>query len=113
VSIVYNPGKGPEVVRLLPLEVGAVEGGHREYDYLPDLNGLLETLLPLVLRQRLFRHVLRGMAGEQQARMGAMHAATDAAEDMITALTRRINRVRQSQITKELSEIISGAEAQG
>ncbi len=112
VVLVYNPGRGPELIRLLPLEVADPRGAAREYDYLPDVASVRETLLPLVLRQRMYRYVLRGMAGEQQTRMSAMHAATDAANDIIAALTQRINRVRQSQITKELSEIISGAEAQ-
>jgi F-type H+-transporting ATPase subunit gamma len=84
----------------------------RQYDLWPDRPAVVEKLLPLVVRLRLFRCFLTAAAGEQLARMTAMHSANTAADKMIRQLSMRMNRARQGQITRELAEIIGGAEAQ-
>jgi len=81
------------------------------YDYEPSDKEILEELLPRNLAVQLFRAMLENAASEQGARMSAMDNATRNAGEMISKLTMRYNRTRQAQITKELIEIISGAEA--
>lgn len=81
------------------------------YEYEPDENAILEDLLPRNLNVQLFKALLENAASEQGARMAAMDNATRNAGDMINGLTLSYNRQRQAQITKELIEIISGAEA--
>ena len=81
------------------------------YEYEPDEETILAALLPQNLRVQMLRAMLESFASEQGARMVAMDNATRNASDMISTLTTRYNRVRQAQITKELVEIISGAEA--
>lgn len=81
------------------------------YEYEPDETEILETLLPRNLSTQLLSALLENAAGEQGSRMQAMDNATRNAGDMIDALTLQYNRTRQAQITKELIEIISGAEA--
>ena len=81
------------------------------YEYEPDENAILEDLLPRNLTVQLFKALLENAASEQGARMAAMDNATRNAGDMINGLTLSYNRQRQAQITKELIEIISGAEA--
>ena len=72
---------------------------------------ILEALLPRYLNTQILSALLEGAAGEQGARMTAMDNATRNAGDMIKSLNLTYNRARQAQITKELIEIISGAEA--
>ncbi len=86
-------------------------GPRVEYDFEPDEAELLEKLLPLNLSIQIYRAMLESAAGEQAARMTAMDNATRNAGDMIDRLTLEYNRTRQAYITKELIEIISGAEA--
>lgn len=81
------------------------------YEFEPSEEGILSTLLPRNLAVQLFRSMLESQASEQGARMSAMDNATRNAGDMINGLTIKYNRSRQAQITKELIEIISGAEA--
>lgn len=81
------------------------------YEYEPDETAILEELLPRNLTVQIFKALLENAASEQGARMAAMDNATRNAGDMISALTLSYNRRRQAQITKELIEIISGAEA--
>ena len=81
------------------------------YDYEPDEEGIMRDLLPRNLTVQIFRGLLENAASEQGARMSAMDNATRNAGDMIDKLTLSYNRQRQAQITKELIEIISGAEA--
>ena len=105
------------VMQLLPLafDAGANQGGdspaHEEitYDYVPAPDELLDELLPATVRMRLFGCFTDAAVSEQLARMVAMKAATDAAEDMIKILTRHYNRARQTAITMELLDIIGGA----
>jgi F-type H+-transporting ATPase subunit gamma len=81
------------------------------YEYEPSQEEILESLLPLYLNSQIFRALLENAAGEQGARMSAMDNATRNAGDMIDRLSLQYNRARQAQITRELIEIISGAEA--
>ena len=87
------------------------EGAKAIYEFEPSEEGILSTLLPRNLAVQLFRSMLESQASEQGARMTAMDNATRNAGDMINGLTVKYNRSRQAQITKELIEIISGAEA--
>ena len=81
------------------------------YEYEPDEEGILNALLPRNITTQLFSAMLENQAGFFAAQMTAMDNATRNAGDMIAALTLKYNRTRQAQITKELIEIISGAEA--
>lgn len=81
------------------------------YDYEPDENEILEVLLPRNMSVQVFRSLLENNASEHGARMSAMDNATRNAGEMIDSLTLNYNRTRQAFITKELIEIISGAEA--
>jgi F-type H+-transporting ATPase subunit gamma len=81
------------------------------YEFEPSEEDILSTLLPRNLAVQMFRSILESQASEQGARMTAMDNATRNAGDMINGLTIKYNRSRQAQITKELIEIISGAEA--
>ncbi|MFM2244686.1 MAG: hypothetical protein RL071_760 [Pseudomonadota bacterium] len=107
----------PTIERILPmqLEVPATPEGEvaEGVDFLfePDASALLARLLPMSLRTRLFQALLETQAGEQAKRMTAMDAATRNASELINRLTLEYNRARQAAITKELIEIVSGAEA--
>ena len=81
------------------------------YTYEPDENEILKDLLPRNVSIQIFKVLLESNAGEQGARMAAMDNATRNAGEMIDSLTLKYNRTRQAFITKELIEIISGAEA--
>ncbi len=85
--------------------------GGAVYDYEPDEETILNALLPRYIAVQILRALLENAAGEQGARMGAMDSATRNAGEMIDGLSITYNRTRQAQITKELIEIISGAEA--
>jgi F-type H+-transporting ATPase subunit gamma len=98
------PAKAPEGVKTPDLK-GAI------YDYEPDEETILKALLPRYAAVQVFRALLENVASEQAASMSAMDNATRNAGDMINDLTLQYNRARQAQITKELIEIISGAEA--
>ena len=81
------------------------------YDYEPDAGAILGDLIPRNITVQIFRALLENVAGEMGAKMSAMDNATRNAGEMINKLTLTFNRQRQAQITKELIEIISGAEA--
>ena len=87
------------------------EGAQAVYEFEPDEETILARLLPQNLAVQIYRALLESGAGEQGARMTAMDNATRNAGDMIDRLTLNYNRTRQANITKELIEIISGAEA--
>jgi F-type H+-transporting ATPase subunit gamma len=91
--------------------VGQAAAGGTFYEAEPDESEILEALLPRNLAVQVYRALLESAAGEQGARMSAMDNATRNAGDMINKLTITYNRTRQAYITKELIEIISGAEA--
>jgi F-type H+-transporting ATPase subunit gamma len=108
----------PTAQQIIPANVAASEGegaaadlGGAVYDYEPEESEILEELLPRNIAVQIFRALLENAASEQGARMSAMDNATRNAGDMINKLTMSYNRQRQAQITKELIEIISGAEA--
>ena len=98
------PAKAPEDAETIDLN-GAM------YIYEPSQEEILETLLPRYINTQIISAMLESAAGEQAARMAAMDNATRNAGDMINDLSLQYNRARQAQITKELIEIISGAEA--
>jgi F-type H+-transporting ATPase subunit gamma len=82
-----------------------------EYEFLPSARDILEEILPVAFKVRLFKCFLDAAVSEQIARRVAMKAATENADEMIKTLTRQYNRARQAQITKEIAEVIGGAEA--
>jgi F-type H+-transporting ATPase subunit gamma len=104
--------KGVLAQRIIPAEIpaGAVTTGS-VYDYEPGEGEILESLLPRNLTVQILRALLENGASEQGARMSAMDSATRNAGEMIKKQTQIYNRSRQAMITKELIEIISGAEA--
>jgi len=95
----------------IPEESNGTDLGGAVYEYEPDEAEILTELLPLNITVQVFKALLENAASEQGARMSAMDSATRNAGDMIGKLTLNYNRTRQAQITKELIEIISGAEA--
>ncbi len=120
----YSAGRQrPEVFRLLPLSREAAGGAEvqatgpastgivPQYEILPSPEELLDRLLPATGRMRLYQAFLDAAVSEQIARMTAMKAATEAADETIGTLTRQYNRARQTQITMELLDIVGGANA--
>ena len=102
----------PVLDRLLPMKVEADDDqAAGNYLYEPSGQEILDDLLPMAMRTRMFQAFLDTEAGEQASRMQAMDNATRNAGEMIDKLTLQYNRARQAAITKELIEIISGAEA--
>jgi F-type H+-transporting ATPase subunit gamma len=107
----------PEVIRMLPLEV--VEGVEEPapdqliplYEFEPDAEHVLDTLLPQYVSARIYSCLLQASASEQAARQRAMKSASDNAEELIRLYTRLANQARQSEITQEISEIVGGADA--
>ncbi len=96
----------------VPVAAKAAEtGGSAVYEYEPEPGEILSDLIPRNISVQVFRALLENAAGEMGAKMSAMDNATRNAGDMINKLTMSYNRQRQAQITKELIEIISGAEA--
>jgi F-type H+-transporting ATPase subunit gamma len=119
VSLAYSKFKSvviqtPTFQQMIPAQVsgsGVVDLQGASYEYEPDAEDILETLLPRNLNVQVLSAMLENQAGFFAAQMTAMDNATRAAGDMIAALNLLKNRTRQAQITKELIEIISGAEA--
>ncbi len=103
----------PTAQQIIPAQVEAAGGPDADtvYDYEPEEGEILQTLLPRNVSVQIFRALLENAASEQGARMSAMDNATRNAGDMIRKQTTLYNRTRQAMITKELIEIISGAEA--
>lgn len=103
----------PTALQLIP--AAAPEGASTDagaiYEYEPDAGEILSDLIPRNISVQVFRALLENVAGEMGAKMSAMDNATRNAGEMINKLTLNYNRQRQAQITKELIEIISGAEA--
>ena len=118
VSIIYNQfvnaiTQNVVVVPLIPAQIAKDQEvkGSSNYEYEPDEKELLELLLPRNVTTQIYSALLESSAAELAARMTAMDNATRNAGDMIDRLTLVYNRTRQANITKELIEIISGAEA--
>jgi F-type H+-transporting ATPase subunit gamma len=103
----------PTAQQLVPLEIPAAAAGAQQvsYEYEPEQGELLASILPRNISVQVFRALLENAASEQGSRMSAMDNATRNAGDMIKKQTIKYNRTRQALITKELIEIISGAEA--
>jgi F-type H+-transporting ATPase subunit gamma len=107
----------PTALQLIPAKLPESKGANGAdtatgvYEYEPDEGEILSYLLPRNIAAQVLRGLLENAASEQGARMSAMDSATRNAGDMIDRLTLRYNRTRQAMITKELIEIISGAEA--
>jgi F-type H+-transporting ATPase subunit gamma len=86
-------------------------GGETLYEFLPSAETILEEVVPTSFKIRLFKCFLDASVSEQIARMVAMKSATEAAGDMIKAISREYNRARQSRITSEIMEVIGGAQS--
>ena len=84
-----------------------------EYDFEPSADEVLDALLPQYVSSRIYNMLLQSAASELAARQRAMKSATDNAEDLITTYTRLANAARQGDITQEITEIVSGADALG
>ena len=91
---------------------GAAPGQTRvDYEFIPNATEILEAIVPVAFKQRLFKCFLDAAVSEQIARRVAMKAATENAGDLIKSISQQYNRARQAKITKEISELIGGAEA--
>ena len=108
----------PEINRLLPLAPAAPDGVdesgepvNADFIYEPSMESMLASILPRHITVQVFRALLDAEASEFGSRMTAMDSATRNAEEMIETLTLQMNRARQASITKELLEVIAGAEA--
>ena len=117
VLLVYNEfvnvmTQRPRDVRLLPFAPPA-QAGERPlpFEIEPSPEKLLEMLVPKAVETEVYRALLENQSGEHAARMAAMESATRNTEELISSLTLKFNRARQAAITKELMEIVSGAEA--
>ena len=120
VVLVYNEfrnimSQNRRVVNYLPVDVKTLTGGAApkpvDYLYEPDRAAILDGLIPQILRMQLLRAISESWAAEHGARMVAMDAATENAEELLTSLKLSYNKARQAAITKELIEIVSGADA--
>ena len=123
VHLIYNEFRSVAVQRvtrqqLLPIqadaqtgEAPAAEGGEGEYIFEPGPDAILASLLPRHVTTQVYRALMESVAGEFGARMTAMEAATKNAKEMIGVLTIQYNKARQERITKELLDIVGGAEA--
>lgn len=104
----------PSHIQLLPVEKDAFETKeklHREYIFEPSADQIIENLFPKYIESQLYQCILESLTSEFAARRVAMIAATENAGEMIDELTHTYNKARQEAITKELLEVISGAEA--
>jgi len=107
----------PHVRRILPLEI--VEGVHPVYagtlvplyEFEPDPETVLDSLLPLYVRSRIWFYLLQSAASQLASQQRAMQSATDNADQLISQLTREANQARQAEITQEINEIVGGASA--
>ena len=117
-TIFYNQFKNvitqiPQEQQIIPLKASKTEGNASEdnYEFEPEEDEILSNLLPKNISTQIFKAMLENSASEQGSRMSAMDNATRNAGDMVDKLTIEYNRSRQAAITKELIEIISGAES--
>ena len=116
VHLMYNEFRSVAVQRvtreqLLPIEPGTGAAATADYLYEPSPDAILASLLPRHVTTQVFRALMESVAGEYGARMTAMEAATKNAKEMIDVLTIQYNKARQERITKELLDIVGGAEA--
>ena len=106
----------PRTIRLLPLEVveeqvNASQDVYPLYEFEPEVDKVLDALLPVYIENRIFNVMLQSAAAEHAARQKAMKSATDNAEKLISTYTRLANAARQAEITQQISEIVGGADA--
>lgn len=105
------------VEKMLPvvdIDIGIKEAeAHRdlEYDIEPDVNAVLTTLIPQYARSTIYGAILDAKTAEHASSMTAMQSATDNVNDLVSSLTTKLNRARQAEITTEITEIVSGANA--
>ncbi|TPW75976.1 F0F1 ATP synthase subunit gamma [Schumannella soli] len=122
IHVVYNRFvsmlvQTPETVRLLPLEVvegvgeSDAEGVLPLYEFEPDADTVLDSLLPVYIESRIFNAMLQSSAAKHAATQKAMKAASDNADKLIRDYTRLANNARQAEITQQISEIVGGADA--
>lgn len=122
IHIIYNRfvsmlTQEPQIVRLLPLEVveGVEEPDRAQvlplYEFEPDVDTVLDSLLPVYIESRIFNAMLQSAASKHAATQKAMKAASDNADKLITDYTRLANNARQAEITQQISEIVGGADA--
>ena len=107
-SVLSTP---PTTDRVLPVTPPAAKGGEKDYLLYPSAEAILTELLPLYVRNAVYRALVETVAAEQAARRTAMKNATDNAGEMLNLLRRTYNRARQAQITQEIAEIVGGASA--
>ena len=118
VYVVYAKYKSPlstppTTERILPVTPPARQGHVRDYLLFPSAEAILGELLPLYVRNAVFRALVETAAGFQGAQRTAMKSATDNAGEMLNVLRRTYNRARQANITQEIAEIVGGAAALG
>jgi F-type H+-transporting ATPase subunit gamma len=101
----------PEVLQILPIERPEGAGTYTDYIFEPDPATVLSGLLPRFVEIQVYQAILESIASEHSARMVAMRSATDNANELVSDLTLSYNKARQSQITREVSEIATGANA--
>ncbi len=116
VVIIYNEFKSriQQVLRvrtLFPIEQVPAVKPSLDFIYEPNREEIVKELLPRYVKAQIYRILLESQSAELAARMAAMESATNNAKDLINSLTLTMNKVRQANITRELSEIVSGAEA--
>ena len=103
----------PASVRVLPVARPSTASAQRDYLLFPSAAEILSSLLPLYVRNAIYRALVETVAAEQAARRTAMKNATDNATEMLNLLRRTYNRARQASITQEIAEIVGGAAALG
>jgi F-type H+-transporting ATPase subunit gamma len=101
----------PTASRILPVTPPERKGASPDYILAPSADAILSDLLPLYVRNQVYRALVETAAGEQGARRTAMKSATDNAGEMLNLLRRTYNRTRQASITQEIAEIVGGAAA--
>ncbi|GIV27866.1 MAG: ATP synthase gamma chain [Bacteroidia bacterium] len=117
VLLIYNQFKNaavqyPVVEDFLPIKKSdELQSAHVDYIFEPNRNFIIEVLIPQTLKTQLFKALLDSNASEHGARMTAMHKATDNAKELLRTLRIDYNKARQAAITKEILEIVAGAEA--
>jgi F-type H+-transporting ATPase subunit gamma len=103
----------PEVRQILPIELPEGAGQYNDYIFEPSPEAVLADLLPRFVEIQIYQAMLESIASEHSARMVAMRNASDNAKDLVKDLQLTLNKARQAQITREVSEIAAGAEALG
>ena len=101
----------PATVTILPVQPPGAASQTRDYILAPNADAILEQLLPLYVRNAMYRGLVETVAAEHGARRTAMKNATDNAGEILDVLRRTYNRQRQASITQEIAEIVGGAAA--